>query len=109
MSVGTKAAALIAFARLFTIVLAPVQATWMPALWALTILTIVGGNIFTVTNNNDSGAGSLRQAITDANNHAGADTIEFNISGGGVHTITLASALPSVTDPAVIDGSTQPG
>jgi len=45
MSVGTKAAALIAFARVFTIVLAPVHADWMPAVWAITILTIVGGNI----------------------------------------------------------------
>jgi NADH-quinone oxidoreductase subunit N len=45
MSVGTKAAAIIAFARVFTIVLAPVHADWMPAVWAITILTIVGGNI----------------------------------------------------------------
>src|SRR5262249_23653489 len=32
-------------------------------------------NAFTVTNTNDSGAGSLRQAILDANAHSGADTI----------------------------------
>ena len=35
---------------------------------------------YTVTNTNDSGAGSLRQAILDANGNAGADTIEFNIA-----------------------------
>src|SRR5215471_6308886 len=34
---------------------------------------------FVVTNTNDSGAGSLRQAILDANANAGADTINFNI------------------------------
>lgn len=48
MSVGTKAAAIIAFARVFTLVLAPLQSTWMPALWAITILTIVGGNLLAV-------------------------------------------------------------
>ena len=64
---------------------------------------------YTVVNTNDSGAGSLRQAILDANGSAGLDTIEFNIPGGGVHTITPASALPDITDPVIIDGTTQPG
>lgn len=37
---------------------------------------------FTVTNTNDSGAGSLRQAIDDANSAgAGPHNIEFNIAG----------------------------
>src|SRR5262249_34038399 len=72
-------------------------------------LRIALANTFTVTNTNDTGAGSLRQAITDANNHVGLDTIEFNIPGGGVHTITLANALPTVTDPVIIDGYTQTG
>lgn len=64
---------------------------------------------FTVTNTNDSGAGSLRQAITDANNNAGADTINFNIPGAGVKTITPLSALPTITEAVTIDGYTQPG
>ncbi len=64
---------------------------------------------FTVTNTNDSGAGSLRQAILDANGAAGADTIDFNIPGAGVHTITPVTDLPSITGPVTIDGYTQPG
>jgi hypothetical protein len=69
---------------------------------------------FTVTNTNDSGAGSLRQAIIDANTAAGADTIAFNVSGAGcdgsgVCTIVPASLLPFVTTPITIDGYTQPG
>ena len=64
---------------------------------------------FTVTNTNDSGAGSLRQAILDANASAGADLIEFNIPGAGVHTIMPASELPWITGAATIDGYTQPG
>src|SRR5207244_573235 len=64
---------------------------------------------FTVTNTNDSGAGSLRQAILDANASAGADTISFNISASGVQRITLTTILPSITDPVTIDGTTQPG
>ncbi len=64
---------------------------------------------FTVTSVNDSGAGSLRQAILDANAAAGADTIGFNITGSGVHTLTPASALPAITGPVTIDGYTQAG
>jgi hypothetical protein len=65
-------------------------------------------NTFTVINTADSGAGSLRQAISDANNHAGADTIAFNISGAGVHTIAPLSGLPAFTETVTIDGYTQP-
>ena len=62
-----------------------------------------------MTTTADAGAGSLRQAILDANAAAGADTIAFNIVGGGVHTITLATELPDITDPVTIDGYTQSG
>jgi parallel beta-helix repeat protein len=59
----------------------------------------------TVSSLNDSGAGSLRQAILDANAGKGADTINFTVSG----TIVLNSALPNVTDTVNIDGTTGPG
>jgi hypothetical protein len=49
---------------------------------------------FFVTTNADSGAGSLREAITSANAAAGADTIVFNTTG----TITLASPLPTLIE-----------
>lgn len=65
--------------------------------------------IFGVTNTNDSGLGSLRQAIQDANANQGPDEIRFNISGSGVRTIRIASALPTITDSVTIDGSTQAG
>jgi MBG domain (YGX type)/Bacterial Ig-like domain (group 3) len=61
-----------------------------------------------VTNTNDSGPGSLRQAILDANAHAGRDAIDFEI-GSGAKTITLLSPLPAITDPVVINAATQPG
>jgi hypothetical protein len=64
---------------------------------------------FLVTNENDHGAGSLRQAMLDANTTQGADRISFAIPGAGVHTINLTSPLPTITDPVTIDGSTQPG
>ncbi len=64
---------------------------------------------FTVTTTADSGLGSLREAIIDANALAGADTIAFNIPGSGPHTIQPLSALPVITDPVVIEGYTQPG
>lgn len=83
----------------------------LPAL----VLIVLGFSVnvfaatFTVTNTNDSGSGSLRQAILDANGNAGTDSISFNIPGSGVHTIVPLSTLPDVTSPAIIDGSTQPG
>lgn len=66
---------------------------------------------FIVSNTNDSGPGSLRQAILDANLAPGTDDITFHIPGPGVHTITPLSPLPPLTDDAgvTIDGYTQPG
>src|SRR5947208_2551292 len=48
-----------------------------------------------VTNTADSGAGSLRQAILDADANPGT-TITFDIPGGPA-TIDLATALPDLT------------
>lgn len=64
--------------------------------------------IFTVTNTNNSGPGSLSQAISDANNNPGADAIEFNIPGPA-RTISPTSPLPTITTAVTIDGTTQPG
>lgn len=63
---------------------------------------------YTVTNTNDSGPGSLRQAILDANSNAGNDVIEFNIGGGGPQNISVLSDLPIITGGLTIDGSSQP-
>ena len=70
---------------------------------------LYAGTVFTVTNTNDSGAGSLRQALADAIATAGTDTIDFNIAGTGPHTIRPASALPDISEPVIIRGYTQPG
>jgi choice-of-anchor C domain-containing protein len=64
---------------------------------------------YTVTNTNDSGAGSFRQAILDANSNAGVDTITFSIAGSGTQIINIASALPTITDQIIINGTTQTG
>jgi hypothetical protein len=64
---------------------------------------------FTVVNTENSGPGTLHQAILDANANPGADVIAFDVPGDGVHTITLTSPLPVITDPVTIDGYTQPG
>lgn len=64
---------------------------------------------FLVTNTSDSGPGSFRQAIQDANDTPGLDWIHFSIGSGGLRTITPVTLLPAVTDPVVIDGTTQPG
>src|SRR6185503_11038389 len=70
----------------------------------------VPGAVYFVVNTNDSGAGSLRQAIQSANaNISALDGILFNIPGAGVQVIRPATALPLVSDPVIIDGTTQPG
>jgi hypothetical protein len=48
---------------------------------------------YTVTNTADSGAGSLRQAVDDANNNAGADIIVFDASAAGTITLTTDIAI----------------
>lgn len=63
---------------------------------------------YTVTTANDSGGGSLRQAILDSNSHSGADTIKFAI-GSGAKTINLSSKLPAISDACNLDATTQPG
>ncbi len=61
------------------------------------------GAIFTVSNNADAGAGSLRVAITDVNGSGdAANSIVFTISNA---TITLASDLPDLTNQVTMDGS----
>ena len=63
-----------------------------------------------MTNTNNAGTGSLRQAITDSNADAGdLDRIHFNIPGTGPFAITLTTALPNLSQPVVIDATTQSG
>jgi hypothetical protein len=76
---------------------------------AMALAAPLTANTYTVTSTADSGVGTLRQAILDANTNPGADTIAFNIVGSGVHTIAVASALPTITGPTTVDGYTQPG
>ncbi|MEM7249086.1 MAG: FG-GAP-like repeat-containing protein [Acidobacteriota bacterium] len=51
---------------------------------------------------------SLREAIESANARVGPDAIEFAIAGSGPHSIQPTSPLPEITDPVVIDGTTEP-
>jgi hypothetical protein len=64
---------------------------------------------FMVTTTNDSGPGSLRAAIYNADFNPGQDTIDFDIPGPGVHTIQPGFPLPELADPVILDGTSQPG
>ncbi|PWT88229.1 MAG: hypothetical protein C5B54_10955 [Acidobacteria bacterium] len=71
---------------------------------ALLLFFVLSGTVFgatlTVKNLNDSGADSLRDAISQANATAGADTIDFTVAG----TITLTSGNLTITDDLTITG-----
>ncbi|MCM3871297.1 MAG: carboxypeptidase regulatory-like domain-containing protein, partial [Pyrinomonadaceae bacterium] len=68
----------------------------------------ISASPFTVTNTNDSGPGSLRQAILNANNTLNT-TITFSIAGTAPFTITPLTSLPMVGPFITIDGTTQLG
>ena len=54
-----------------------------------------------VSNANDAGPGSLRQAIVNANSNAGViDIVTFSVQG----TIALLSPLPAIVEPATLNG-----
>jgi parallel beta-helix repeat protein len=76
--------------------------------FVLVLPQTVSAATYIVTNSNDSGLGSLRDAIIDANGAPGLDTISFNIPGPGPHTISLTASL-EIFDPVIIDGYSQPG
>ena len=61
-----------------------------------------------VTNTDDSGYGSLRNQLYLANQVPGSDVIDF-VSPGASRTDYAFIPLPIVTDPVIIDGTTQPG
>ena len=69
------------------------------------LAAFVASETFVVNTLADSGPGSLREAIIAANTHKGADAIDFSVAG----TISLKSALPTVTDSLELDGSSAPG
>ncbi len=64
---------------------------------------------YTVTAQGDSGAGTISQAITNANANPGLDTILFDIPGAPPFGVNIFMGIPTITDAVVIDGTTQPG
>ncbi len=72
-----------------------------PAAESLETRVMLSGNPIWVTNTQDSGNGSLRDAIEEANAAPGQDTIKFHNSASG--TINLSSQL-LITDDLVIQG-----
>jgi hypothetical protein len=61
-----------------------------------------------VINTNDSGPGSLRQAILDTNAGIGGAQIDFAIAlAGSTQTIDPNGPLPVITRPATLDATTQ--
>jgi hypothetical protein len=73
-----------------------------------TSITAVDDTEFFVINTNDSGLGSLRQAILDANNDSGAETVTFTgsvFTDATPDTITLSSGELAITGDLTITGT----
>jgi FG-GAP-like repeat len=71
---------------------------------------VITDGVFMVDTTADSGPGSLRQAIRDANSVPGMTvTIDFAIPGAGLQTIEPITSLPPITTSVLIDGTSQPG
>ncbi len=86
----------------------------MPSLRGTATVNVTEALSFVVTTALDTVSGtdgvtSLREAINASNARTGLDTITFKIPGAGLKTIAPTTALPTITDPTVIDGYTQPG
>jgi len=62
-----------------------------------------------VTSTDDSGPGTLRQALLDANDSPDENLVVLRLPGPGPYTIHLSSALPMITSPVIIDGFLQSG
>ena len=74
---------------------------------AISATQVANAATFTVSNLTDTGAGSLREAITQANSNANPatqDTINFSVSG----TINLLTPLPPITEPVFLNGGGTP-
>jgi hypothetical protein len=87
---------------------------WVLSLLTFTIICLwmspAGGDYFYVLNTADAGPGTLRQAILDANAHAGADVVVFAIGAvGSQQAIWPNSALPAITDTLDVHGWSQGG
>ncbi len=93
------------------------KAVWTGLAFTLLVAAqAVQASVFVVNTVSDSGPGSLRQAILDANAQivtgstaCAPHRIEFNISGVGPHTIQPLSPLPTVLITITFDGFTQLG
>lgn len=67
---------------------------------AMSTAGTAAADTFTVTNNNDSGLGSLKKAIMDAKANPGVDFIHFMIPGEEPHAVVSENALSSITESA---------
>ena len=75
----------------------------MCAMGALVLVQATSAATFTVTNPNNAGPGSLRDAIAQADINAGDDTIIFDLPGPGPHGILLTSGFFLSSNIAIIN------
>jgi hypothetical protein len=72
------------------------------------VLLPAQASTYTVTSTGSVGPGTLRRAIRAANNDDADNTIAFNISGAGPHTILPSTPLPKLYGPVTVDATTEP-
>jgi hypothetical protein len=77
-----------------------VMTQFLASIAFLFVIAAANAATFIVTSTNDSGTGSLRDAIAQANAADGPDTIDFSVSG----TILLTSGQIPINGPVTING-----
>src|SRR5687768_6183774 len=93
--------------KLFNRTAAPIPPSSLPQMEAMEDRVLFA--TFLVTNTNDSGTGSLRDAMMRANKYTDADVIQFKIGTGGLKTISPLYSLPGLKYVTSIDATTQGG
>ena len=107
MAVGTKAAIVAAFLRLYTGTFGPISDQWQPILWVLAAITMVGGNVLAISQSNIkrmlsysavAHAGYLLVGLV-ANNDLGRSGILFYLMAYSVMTLAAFAVVMALEGP----------
>lgn len=108
MAVGTKAAIVAAFLRVFSGTFGPVDTYWKPILFGLAIVTMIGGNLLAISQTNIkrmlsysaiAHAGYLLVGLVADNSSIGRSGLLFYLLGYSVMTLAAFAVIMALEGP----------